>query len=121
MPTYFSTTRESCWSLMRWLPLKFIFLIFGSFAANSTCLSAVTGLIAEAGEEEPFGGVSDVLLASAFVVDAVGWTSVSATDLPVTGASSCVGACVCKGGTFITAGVAERIGNCTQLSLGLGA
>jgi hypothetical protein len=32
-----------------------------------------------------------------------------------------VGACVCGGGTFITAGVAERIGNCTQLSLGLGA
>ena len=31
-----------------------------------------------------------------------------------------MGACVCNGGTFITAGVAERIGNCTQLSLGLG-
>ena len=107
--------------MTRWLPLKFIFLILGSLAANSTCLSAVTGFTAEAVEAEPFGGVSDVLLASAFVVDAVGWTSVSATDLPVTGASSCVGACVCKGGTFITAGVAERIGNCTQLSLGLRA
>ena len=56
---------------MRWLPLKLIFLIFGSLAACST-------------------------------------------------GATCGGACVCKGGTFITAGVAERIGNCTQLSLGLG-
>ena len=31
------------------------------------------------------------------------------------------GACICGAGTFMTAGTAERIGNCTQLSLGLSA
>ena len=31
------------------------------------------------------------------------------------------GACICGAGTFMVAGTAERIGNCTQLSLGLGA
>ena len=105
-PTYFSTTRESCWSLIRWLPLKFIFLIFGSFAANSTDLSVATGFTVDV-----VAALEDVsVCASVFTV-----------GVPAKGASSWVGACVCKGGTFITAGVAERIGNCTQLSLGLGA
>ena len=92
---------------MRWLPLKLIFLIFGSFAANSTDLSVITGftvVVIEEAEE-----------------DVSTFASVFAVGVPDTGARSCVGACVCGGGTFITAGVAERIGNCTQLSLGLGA
>ena len=92
----------------------------GSFAANSTGLSAVTGLTAEIGEAAETGGVVDALLASALEGGTSGRTSVFVTGLPATGASSCVGACVCKGGTFIAAGVADRIGNWTQLSRGLG-
>ena len=81
-PTYFSTTRESCWSLIRWLPLKLIFLIFGSLAANST------GLTAEAGKAEAFGSVFDVLLVSALGAETSVWASVFAIGLPAIGASS---------------------------------
>ena len=105
-PTYFSTTRDNCWSVMRWLPLKLIFLIFGSLAANSLDLSVATGFTVVVVEAEE---------------DVSGCASVFVTGVPVTGVNNWVGACVCNGGTFITAGVAERIGNCTQLSLGLEA
>ena len=37
---------------MRWLPLKLIFLIFGSFAANSTGLSVATGFTVVVEEAE---------------------------------------------------------------------
>ena len=107
-PTYFSTTRDNCWSVVRWLPLKLIFLIFGSLAANSPGLSVATGFTV-------------VVVVVEAEEDVSGRASVFVTGVPVTGVNNWVGACVCNGGTFITAGVAERIGNCTQLSLGLEA
>ena len=45
---------------------------------------------------------------------------VSSLAACVTGATP-GGACICDAGTFMVAGTAERIGNCTQVSLGLGA